>query len=99
WDDDSVEIYIDANHSRSTTYDSTDFQIMKRYNDSGIRVYVSGGTSASSGVLHGWSPIADGSGYTVELAIPWTKLGVVPSDYLALGIDVGINADVEWDRR
>ena len=38
WDDDSVEVFIDANHNAGTTYDSFDRQYLKGYNDTGQQI-------------------------------------------------------------
>ncbi len=87
WDDDSVEVYVDPNHSRSTTYNASDRQFNLRYNDPTL-VEEHGYTA---GVLHAVAPI--NGGYSVELAIPWTNLGIAPSANAILGFDVGYNDD------
>ena len=63
WEDDSVEIYIDANHNHGTVYDSFDRQFVKGYNDSGLS-----SIGSATGVVHAWTAIP--GGYNVELAIP-----------------------------
>jgi len=80
---DSVEVYVDPSHSRATKYDPQDRQFIKVWNDAAIY-----GTK-TDGVLHGWAAIP--GGYTVELAIPWSNLGVTPSAGMILGFDVGNN--------
>ena len=86
WDDDSVEIYIDGNHNHGTTYDASDRQYIKGYNDSSL--YANG---SSTGVQHAWAAIS--GGYSIELAIPWSNLGRTPAGGLTLGFDVGTNDD------
>src|SRR5688572_8924117 len=86
WEDDSVEVYIDANHNHGTIYDSFDRQFTKGYNDGAL-----GGAGSQTGVVHAWSAIS--GGYSVELAIPWSNLGVTPSAGLTIGFDVGYNDD------
>ena len=88
WNDDGVEIYIDPNHSHSTTYDATDLQLIKGYNDAALYAATSNNTS---GVLHKWATVS--GGYTVELAIPWSKLGVTPTANMTIGFDIGVNDD------
>jgi len=80
---DSVEIYVDPTHNKATTYDSHDRQFVKVWNDEAIY-----GTN-TTGVLHGWAAIT--GGYTVELAIPWSNLGVAPSAGITVGFDIGNN--------
>ncbi|KKU76274.1 MAG: hypothetical protein UY03_C0040G0002 [Parcubacteria group bacterium GW2011_GWA2_47_64] len=86
WMDDSVELYIDPDNSKSTTYDTYDRQFVKGYNDSALAAPQNG-----TGVLHNTASIA--GGYTVELAIPWSNLGVAPSANMTLGFDLQQNDD------
>lgn len=86
WEDDSVEIYIDANHNHGTVYDSFDRQFTKGYNDGGLA-----GTGSQTGVVHAWAAVT--GGYSVELAIPWSNLGVTPAVNVTIGFDVGNNDD------
>ncbi|UKS28575.1 fibronectin type III domain-containing protein [Paenibacillus sp. HWE-109] len=85
YNDDSIEIYIDSNNNKGTTYDSYDQQYVKSWNDSTLwqqRVM-------SNGVLHAWAPIP--GGYSVELAIPWNTLGLTPTAGMTIGFDVANN--------
>jgi hypothetical protein len=88
WDDDSVEFYIDADHNQGTTYDSHDRQYILGYNDSALF-----SNQSTTGVLHGWSAI--NGGYTVELAVPWSNLGITPNAAggTVIGFDVNVNDD------
>jgi len=87
YDDDSVELYIDADHNRSTTYDANDRQYIKVYNNTTIWEK----NNNINGVLHSSTAITDG--YSVELAIPWTNIGITPAEGVTIGIDVGYNDD------
>jgi transcriptional regulator CtsR len=87
WHDDSVEIYIDGNHNKGTSYDAFDRQIVKGYSDGTI--WVNGNQTA--GILHGWAAIT--GGYSVEVAIPWSNLGISPTPGAIIGLDVGSNDD------
>ena len=86
WEDDSVEVYIDANHNHGTTYDSFDRQFVKGYNDTSLS-----SIGSATGVVHAWAAIA--GGYNVELAIPWSNLGITPTAGMMIGLDVGNNDD------
>src|SRR5258706_10378317 len=86
WDDDSVEVYLDANHNHGTVYDSFDRQFTQGYNDT-----VLGGSGSQTGVTHAWAAVT--GGYSVEMAIPWTNLGVTPAAGLMMGFDIGNNDD------
>ncbi|MBE7444313.1 MAG: Ig-like domain-containing protein [Planctomycetia bacterium] len=92
-EDDSVEIYIDGDHNHGTTYDSYDRQFLKGWFDSAL-VEQHGKTA---GVLHGWAPIP--GGYSIELAIPWSNLGITPAAGVTLGFSVGYNDDDNGEGR
>ncbi|MDR6549084.1 sugar-binding protein [Paenibacillus qinlingensis] len=83
--DDSIELYIDSNNNKGTTYDGNDQQYIKGWNDSTLWLQ----RVMPSGVLHGWAPIS--GGYSVELAIPWSTLGLTPSAGMTIGFDVANN--------
>jgi hypothetical protein len=87
WDDDAVEIYIDANNNKSTTYDGLDNQIIKNYNQSGVFTKL-----AISGLQHAWAAIS--GGYSVEIAVPWSALGIsAPAQGTTIGFDIGYDDD------
>lgn len=87
WEDDALEVYIDANNNKGTSYDAFDRQIVKAYNSSSVWV----NNNNTSGILHGTAAIT--GGYSVEIAIPWSNLGITPSANLQIGFDVGSNDD------
>ncbi|WP_168119515.1 sugar-binding protein [Paenibacillus sp. HB172176] len=87
FDDDSVELFLDANHSKGATYDVFDWQFRKRYNDSGL-FELHGETV---GVKHAWAAIT--GGYAVELAIPWINFGITPTGSQVIGFDIAVNDD------
>jgi hypothetical protein len=87
WNNDAVEIFIDANNNKSTSYDGSDNQIIESYNQSGVFTKL-----AISGLQHAWAPVA--GGYTVELAIPWSQLGITaPAAGTTIGFDLGNDDD------
>lgn len=91
WEDDSVEIYVDADGSRSTTYDAYDFQYIARPL---YRGHIQRGVnSATTGNGTRIRERHDSSGYLLEWSIPWTALGVVPSVGHYIGFDVHVNDD------
>lgn len=87
WDDDAVEIYIDANYNRSASYDGRDNQIIKNYNKTTVYAKL-----AVTGLQHAWAPIS--GGYAAEFAIPWSQLGITaPAAGTNIGFDVGYDDD------
>jgi arabinoxylan arabinofuranohydrolase len=87
WDDDAIEVYIDANNNRLTTYDGLDNQIIKNYNKSTVFTKL-----AITGLQHAWAAIS--GGYSVEIAIPWSQLGIsAPAQGTTIGFDIGYDDD------
>lgn len=86
WDNDAVEVYIDANNNKLSVYDGQDNQFIKGYNSGGLFTKV-----AVTGMQHAWTAIS--GGYSVEMSIPWSQLGLTPAADLSLGFDVGYDDD------
>jgi len=87
WNNDAVEIFIDANNNKLSTYDGLDNQIIESYNQSGVFTKL-----AINGLQHAWAPIT--GGYTVEIAIPWSQLGITaPAAGTSIGFDLGNDDD------
>ncbi len=82
WEDDAVEVYIDANNNGGTSYDSYDWQFIKGWNNASLFTAKGGTVTTSSNSLHAWATTSDG--YSVELAIPWSDLGIGPSVLLGV---------------
>jgi endoglucanase len=85
WEDDDVEIYINANNDHSTTYGAGDFEFSKRYGDPVTHEAYSHLGSVTAATYQ------TGTGYSVEFRIPWSDLGVTPSGSTVIGFDVGID--------
>ncbi|HEX6428122.1 MAG TPA: sugar-binding protein [Niastella sp.] len=91
WEDDVVEIFIDGNNSKGTSYDGVnDFQFGFRWNDNTVHT---GGNSVTNTTGINFKMYATGSGYTTEIAIPWTTIGAAPAIGKAIGIDVQVDDD------
>lgn len=86
WNNDGIEVFIDANNNKLATYDGHDNQLIKGWNNSSIF-----SKAAVSGVQHAWAAIS--GGYTIELSIPWSQLGVTPAAGLQIGFDLGNDDD------
>ncbi|WP_191968572.1 sugar-binding protein [Cellvibrio sp. KY-GH-1] len=91
WEDDVIEIFIDGNNSKGTSYDGiNDFQLGFRWNDAAIQV---GGNSVNrtNGIVK--SHYATASGHTLEVSIPWATIGVTPAVGDRIGLDVSVDDD------
>lgn len=102
WEDDSVELYIDADHTGGPAYDGVhDFQFVFRPGLDSVAVG-SSSNSNTNGIqfataVHGAA--RPNGGYTIEVAIPWSTLGVVPSAASLIGFDVHVNDDDDGGAR
>ena len=93
WDDDSVEIFIDADASRGTSYDGVnDFQFGFRWNDATLHYGPNSATLTDDSVVV-FDMVATADGYVLEARIPWADLGVTPAPGDDIGIEVQINDD------
>jgi hypothetical protein len=82
WEGDAIEVYFDGNHNRGANYDSYDRQIVKGYNNGTI--WVDG--NQTNGIIHAVTPVS--GGYNVEMAIPWSNIGIAPSSGITIGFDI-----------
>jgi len=90
YEDDGVEIYIDINNDKATSYGSNDFQYTFGWND-GTIVGVRPTGASNAGIIYS---VADkANGYLIEARIPWTTLQGSPSAEQLIGIDFMINDD------
>ena len=97
WEDDVVEVFIDGDNSKGTSYDGiNDFQLGFRWNDGSVNI---GGNSVQnvSGIT--FDMYASGSGYVVEAAIPWSTIGISPSLGSQIGFDVSVDDDDDGGTR
>ncbi|CAA6817597.1 MAG: Unknown protein [uncultured Thiotrichaceae bacterium] len=98
WSDDSIEIFIDADGSRLSSYDKTnDFQLMYRLNDKTIGVSKNSPVRNTAGIKRNMQKTQHG--YVLETGIPWRLLGVKPVIGRNIGIDIQINDDDNGHKR
>ena len=91
--DDTVEVFVDGDYSRSTTgYDGVnDFQLAVRYNDGNVIIRGSNSAPVPAGVQASLAPAA--GGYVLEMLLPLAQIGVSPVDGYLLGLDVQVDDD------
>lgn len=88
WDDDAIEVYIDAENNGGTSYGTNDRQFVKEWNSSSIWEK----TSKTTGVTHAWSNIS--GGYAIEMRIAWSNIGVTnPAVGFTIGFDIANDDD------
>jgi hypothetical protein len=86
WENDGIELYIDGNNNKATSYDANDFQFVIRYDASQIQ---EGHDKSVTGIVA--KATQSTTGYVVEASVPWTLIGVTPSDKKMIGLDFHVN--------
>jgi hypothetical protein len=93
WNGDSVELLLDTGATRATAPGPTTFHLLVNANGDLTDERGSAGgawdRSWSSGATTAVTRTA--TGFTVELKLPWSSLGVTPCAGLTLGLDVAVN--------
>ncbi|MDR2751268.1 MAG: endo-1,4-beta-xylanase, partial [Clostridiales bacterium] len=82
YEQDSVEVFVDENNAKSSSYEADDGQ---------YRVNFDNETSFDHGLSEGFESATkiDGTTYTVELKIPWKT--ITPENDFEVGVDISIN--------
>ena len=87
WKDDAVEIYIDINNDKLSSYGPTDYQYTFAWNDPAL--YANGPTENIEYVLKNTA-----LGYVLEVKFPWHTLGLSNAkEGIKLGFDVHVHDD------
>lgn len=100
WDDDSIEIYIDALCNRTAKFEKDDAQLSintkneMRYNIGGTVAYEPG---SDSGVKH--AVMITDDGWTLEAAIPMSIFGTAIVQGKPIGFSIGYNDDNDGGSR
>jgi hypothetical protein len=90
WLDDCVEVFIDADNSKSGSYGDNDYQFHFGWAEANPSMGESQ-HNQTEGVDFAVGR-AD-AGYRVEIKLPWATLGVEPSAGKKIGLDVHVNDD------
>ncbi|MHC4117205.1 MAG: sugar-binding protein [Planctomycetota bacterium] len=96
WLDDSVEVFIDADNSKSDEYGDNDYQYYFEWAETSPAMgeYKHDRTDGVEFAV-GRAEV----GYRVEIKFPWSTLGVDPSLGAKLGLDVHVNDDDDGQDR
>jgi glucose/arabinose dehydrogenase len=91
YDDDIIEIMVDGDHSRGSSYDgNNDFELGFRWNDPAI---IAGVNSAPVPPGAQFSLVGTGEGYVLEVRLPLAEIDVQPVDGYTFGLDIHVNDD------
>jgi len=90
YDDDAVEVYVDINNDKATTYGANDVQYSFGWND-GTTVGVLPSGRSTTNITY--KAVDKTGGYVIEARIPWTTLQGSPAIGQLVGMDFMINDD------
>ncbi len=90
WLDDGVEVFIDADNSKSNTYGDDDYQFHFDW-DSSAPAMGENHHNKTTGVEYAFA--RSDKGYRLEARLPWSTLGVTPAPGQRIGLDVQVNDD------
>lgn len=91
--DDSVELYIDASNSHNNSFDGyDDYQLIFRYGETN-KVSFGDNSLVESSFAFQSATRSTGTGYNVEVKIPWSSLKTSPAEFATMGFDIQINDD------
>ncbi|MCD6100125.1 MAG: right-handed parallel beta-helix repeat-containing protein [Candidatus Marinimicrobia bacterium] len=97
WEDDAIEVFIDGDNSKGTSYDGiNDFQYGFRWGDSSINIGANS-LNKTDGIDFFIKGTKDG--YILELLIPWQTVGVIPDVGDVIGFDIGVDDDDNGEAR
>ena len=90
WLDDSVEVFIDADNSKSAEYGDNDYQYYFEWAETNPEM-----GEFKHGRIEGveFAAKRTETGYRTEIRIPWSTLGANPSVGAKIGLDVHVNDD------
>gem|GEM_PF-663793 len=85
WDDDAIEIFIDGDLAKGN-YDDSTAQFIFRWNDSMFYRYRDAVEvqNGKDGIVY--KMVQTATGYKMEVAIPWSTIGVIPAEDNVIGI-------------
>jgi hypothetical protein len=88
YEDDSVEVYIDASNSKSSQYGQTDYQYTFNW-DKTLPKMQETKHNRTEGVQY--VLVTTDKGYRVEIKFPWSTLGAKPFAGAKIGLDIHVN--------
>jgi endoglucanase len=96
YDDDAVEVFVDINNDKATTYAANDVSYSFGWND-GVIIGVNPSGRATTNISY--SMTAQTGGYVFESRIPWSTLQASPAVGQLLGFDFHVNDDDDGGTR
>jgi len=98
WQNDGIELFLDINHDKATSYQGDDFQYGFSAKNNHWTEYKH---TATTGVAYSTSQVS--GGYVIEVSIPWTTLGKTAADAMLIGFDLNLvdndNNSASFDKK
>jgi tetratricopeptide (TPR) repeat protein len=91
WFDDSAEVYIDADNSKSNRYDDNDAQYHFDWDKTNPTMDIHNQHGRKENIE--FAMVATETGYRTEIKFPWQTIGTKPSPGTSIGLEVQINDD------
>jgi hypothetical protein len=88
WQNDSVEVYIDATNSKAASYGPTDYQYTFIWDKTSPKIKESKHNRIKSVE---YATLTTDTGYRLEVRFPWATLGAKPRLGAKIGLDVHVN--------
>jgi len=87
WDNDSVEVYIDADNSKTTTYGPKDYQYFFVWDKTSPKIY-----EQKQNHIEGvqYAMVTTDTGYQLEVKFPWSTIGTKPHPGAKIGLDIHV---------
>ena len=90
WENDSVELYLDADGSLNSQYDGrNDFHFI--FDIASQKVAMGKYSPPRQRVPMNFNVVRNADGYSLEITLPWAALGIQPQAGMRLGMDVHVN--------
>ena len=88
WEDDGIELFIDMGNDKAGAYGANDYQFSFNWNNGTV-------VENKHGVVTGatFAQTNRAGGYIMEIRLPWSLLGTVPTSGASIGFDIGVNDD------
>lgn len=87
WQNDALEVFIDLGNDKSSGYGTDDYAYTFAVNDA--TVYEANDKIAGVTFVQG----AKVGGYIMEIGIPWSTIGQIPTSGTQIGLDIHVNDD------
>ena len=87
WENDAVEVYIDAANSKAASYGPTDYQYIFAWDKTSPKIYETK-HQRIEGVQY--AMVTTDTGYRLEIKFPWSTFGTKPHSGAKIGLDVHV---------